>query len=107
MFSILKKRNKFFTEEEHQKILQAIQHAEKETSGEIRVFVESKCSYMDALDRAKEIFEKLNMQNTAERNAVLIYVAVKHHQLAIFGDEAIHKKVGKGYWSKLVTQMIH
>ncbi|HVT85579.1 MAG TPA: TPM domain-containing protein [Chitinophagaceae bacterium] len=106
MFSLFRK-NRFFTEEEQQQILQAIQQAEKETSGEIRVFVESKCSYMDALDRAKEIFSRLNMQDTTERNAVLIYVAVKHHQLAIFGDEAIHKKVGNDYWGRLVKQMVH
>lgn len=107
MFSVFRKKNKFFTEAEHQQILQAIQQAEKETSGEIRVFVESKCSYMDALDRAKEIFQRLNMHTTTERNAVLIYVAVKHHQLAILGDEGIYKKVGKEYWNRLVKQMIH
>jgi uncharacterized membrane protein len=107
MFSVFRKKNKFFTEAEHQQILQAIQQAEKETSGEIRVFVESKCSYMDALDRAEEIFHRLNMHNTTERNAVLIYVAVKHHQVAIFGDEGIYKKVGHDYWNRQVKQMVH
>lgn len=107
MFSAFRKKDKFFTKEEHQQILQAIHHAEKETSGEVRVYVESKCSYMDALDRAKEIFEKLKMYNTSEKNAVLIYVAVKDHQLAIFGDDGIHKKVGTDYWNRLVKQMTH
>lgn len=99
-------KKEFFKPEEKQLIVEAIQQAEKQTSGEIRVFVESKCSYMDALDRAAEIFSKMQMQNTAERNAVLIYVAVKDRQLAIFGDEGIHKKVGNEYWSRLVKQMI-
>lgn len=106
MFSFFRRKNKFLTEEEYRQILQAIQLAEKETSGEVRVYVESKCSFMDALDRAKEVFDKLKMQNTTERNAVLIYVAVRHHQLAIFGDEGIHKKVGTEYWNRLVKQMI-
>lgn len=105
MIPFLKRKKKFFTEEEHQKILQAIKHAEKDSSGEIRVFIESKCSYVDALDRAKEVFEKLNMQRTQERNAVLIYVAVKHHQLAVLGDEGIHKKVGNEYWEKIMKRM--
>ncbi|MCC7400708.1 MAG: TPM domain-containing protein [Chitinophagaceae bacterium] len=105
MIPFIKRKKKFFTEEEHQKILQSIRQAEKETSGEIRVFIESKCSYVDALDRAKEIFEKLNMHHTAERNAVLIYVAVKHHQLAIYGDDNIHKKVGGEYWKKMMNRM--
>lgn len=62
---------------------------------------------MDALDRAKEIFDKLKMYQTAERNAVLIYVAFQHHQLAIYGDEGIYRKVGKEYWDRLVHQMIY
>lgn len=103
---LFRKKNKFFTAEENQHIVEAIQQAEKETSGEIRVYVENKCSYMDALDRAKEIFSKLNMHNTTERNAVLIYIALKHRQLAIFGDEAIHKKVGDEYWTRMVKHMI-
>jgi uncharacterized membrane protein len=106
MFSFLSKKKEFFNPEEKQRIAEAIQEAEKQTSGEVRVFVESKCSYMDAIDRAAELFYKLQMQNTAERNAVLIYVAVKDRQLAVFGDEGIHKKVGNEYWGRLVKQMI-
>ena len=105
MFSFLKKKQ-FFTAEEKQHIVEAVHQAEKQTSGEVRVFVESKCSYMDAIDRAAEIFSRLQMHKTAERNAVLIYIAVKDRQLAIFGDEAIHKKVGNEYWNRLVKQMI-
>lgn len=103
---MLFRKKKFFTAEENQHILEAIQQAEKKTSGEIRVFVESKCSYMDALDGAKEIFFKHQMQNTTERNAVLIYLAIRDRQFAIFGDEAIHKKVGDLYWQRLVKHMI-
>lgn len=61
---------------------------------------------MDALDRAKEIFSKLQMQNTAQRNGVLVYVAIKDRQLAILGDEGIHEKVGDEYWNSAVRKMI-
>ena len=105
MFSLFRKK-KFFTAEQNQQIVQAIQQAETQTSGEIRVFVESRCSYMDALDRAVEVFSRMQMQNTADRNGVLVYVAVKDRQLAVFGDEGIHKKVGNEYWNNEVTQMI-
>ena len=105
MFSIFKKKD-FFSPEEKQQIADAIRHAEQMTSGEVRVFVESKCRYMDAIDRAAELFFKLQMQNTTDRNAVLIYIAMKDHQLAVFGDEGIHKKVGNEYWSAEVKQMI-
>ncbi|HMK17081.1 MAG TPA: TPM domain-containing protein [Chitinophagaceae bacterium] len=105
MFSFFKKKN-FFTAEEQQLIIEAIQNAERMTSGEVRVFVESKCSYMDAIDRAAELFFQLEMQKTDDRNAVLVYVAMKDRQLAVFGDEGIHNKVGNEYWGTEVKKMI-
>ena len=105
MFSFFKKKD-FFTAEEQQLIIEAIQNAERITSGEVRVFVESKCSYMDAIDRAAELFFQLEMQKTDDRNAVLVYVAMKDRQLAVFGDEGIHKKVGNEYWNNAVQKMI-
>jgi uncharacterized membrane protein len=101
-----KKKKEFFTAEEQQLIIEAIQNAERMTSGEVRVFVESKCSYMDAIDRAAELFFQLEMQKTDDRNAVLLYVAMKDRQLAVFGDEGIHKKVGDEYWNTEVKKMI-
>ena len=101
-----KKKKEFFDVEETRVIVEAIQKAESMTSGEVRLFVESKCSYMDAIDRATELFFQLQMQKTDDRNAVLVYVAMKDRQLAVFGDEGIHKKVGNDYWKKEVDKMI-
>lgn len=101
-----KKNKTFFTKEEQEVIIEAIQNAERQTSGEIRVFVESRCSYMDALDRAAELFFKLEMDETEQRNAVLIYLAVDDHQMAVFGDEGIHQKVGTTFWQNEIKQMI-
>jgi uncharacterized membrane protein len=101
------RRKEFFTDEEKQSIIDAVRNAEQRTSGEVRVFVESRCRYVNAIDRAVEIFENLQMQKTALRNATLVYVAVKDKQLAVFGDEGIHQKVGNEYWAKEVVKMIH
>lgn len=107
MFSFFRKKSSsFFSEEEKQTITSAIQQAERKTSGEVRVYIESKCSYVNAIDRAVEIFGKLNMHQTQQRNAVLVYVAVKDRQLAVFGDEGIHQKVGDEFWNNAVKQMI-
>ena len=105
LFSLFKKKD-FFTEEEKVQIIEAVRNAERMTSGEVRVFVESRCSYMDAIDRAIEIFSELKMTETTDRNAVLVYVAMKDHQLAVFGDEGIHSKLGNEYWSTEVQKMI-
>ena len=50
------KKKEFFSKEENEIIVQSIRDAEKQTSGEVRVFVESKCRFIDPLDRALEIF---------------------------------------------------
>src|SRR5678810_1027712 len=101
------KKKEFFTDEEKQLIVEAVQNAERRTSGEIRVFVEHRCRYVNAIDRAIEIFENLQMQKTQLRNAVLVYVAIKDRQLAVFGDEGIHNKVGNEYWANEAVSYTH
>jgi uncharacterized membrane protein len=105
IFSLFKKKD-FFSAEEKARIVEAIRIAEKETSGEIRIFVEDKNPFMDPIDRAKEIFFQLKMQNTEHRNGVLLYIAMKDHELALFGDEGIYNKVGAEYWNNAVKNMI-
>ena len=100
------KKKEFFTVEENKQLVEAIQNAERQTSGEVRVFVESKCRFVDAIDRAREVFFSLKMNETELRNATLIYIAVKHRQVAVYGDEGIHQKVGEKYWKEVVEKML-
>ena len=79
-------------------MVEAIRSAEMQTSGEIRLFVESKCAYINPVDRAIELFAELNMHQTQDRNGVLLYIAMKDRQLAIFGDQGIHIKIGQAFW---------
>lgn len=101
------KQKEFFTAAEKQQLVNAIQNTEQRTSGEVRLFVESKCRYVDAVDRAKEIFLQLKMDRTELRNATLIYLAVDDHQAAVVGDEGIHQKVGQRYWEEVVQRMLY
>ncbi|MBA3675681.1 MAG: TPM domain-containing protein [Chitinophagaceae bacterium] len=103
--SLFKKKD-FFSKEEKEQIVTSIRAAEKCTSGEIRVFVERRCRFMDALDRAKEIFTELIMENTEHRNAVLLYVATKDRQLAIYADTGIHEIVGQQFWEDEVNKIL-
>ena len=61
---------------------------------------------MEPVERATEIFYNLQMQHTQDRNGVLLYVALRDRQIAIFGDEGIYKKTGKEYWEKLVSDIL-
>ena len=105
LFSFFKKQD-FFSAEEKARIVEAIRVAEKETSGEIRIYVEGKNPFMDPIDRAREIFTELKMHNTLHRNGVLLYIAMKDHELALYGDEGIYNKVGAEYWDREVKAMI-
>lgn len=106
IFSFFSKPRHWFSAEQNQQIVEAIRVAEKRTSGEVRLFVESKCSYVNALDRAAEIFFGLKMNQTKDRNAVLIYIAMKDRQLAVFADKGIQEKAGTEFWNSEVKQML-
>jgi uncharacterized membrane protein len=105
--SPLFKQQQFFSHAEQQQLIEAIQQAETTTTGEIRVFVENRCRYVDALLRAEELFYQLKMNTTQQRNAVLIYIALKDRQLAIFADEGIYKKVDKDFWLNEIKLMLN
>lgn len=107
MFSFInKKASSLFTEQDRLAISEAIASAERKTSGEVRVFIESKCRYIDATDRAAELFFQLEMEKTAARNGVLFYLAVKDHQLAVWGDQGIHEKLGTSFWQLQIEKII-
>ena len=99
-------KKKFFSQQENDRIVHSIQDAEKQTSGEIRIFVESRCKYVEPLDRAAEIFAKLQMEKTELRNGVLFYVAIKDKQLAIFADSGIHTVTGQDHWDNVVQHIL-
>ncbi len=76
------------------RVVARIRAAEERTTGEVRVFVERRCRYVDAMDRAVQLFAQLGMARTERRNACIVYVAVADHQYAIFGDEEIYARAG-------------
>ncbi len=97
--------SKYFTAEQKSRIVAAIQQAEKNTSGEIRVHIENH-SKKEVLDRAAQVFAELKMHKTALRNGVLIYVALKDKKLAILGDAGIHAKVPEHFWDRIKNGMV-
>jgi len=90
----------FLSTEKQLDIVQAITDAEKATSGEIRVHLDSKCKG-EVRDTAAYVFKKLKMHKTALRNGVLIYVAVNDRKFAILGDVGINTKVPEGFWDQI------
>jgi len=94
----------FFSKEEKLEIKKAILNAELDTSGEIRVHIETNCKG-DVLDRASHLFSKLEMDKTDLHNGVLFYLAFKSKKFAIIGDEGINKEVPKNFWEEIKSLM--
>ena len=93
----MSKVEEFLSKTEEQEIVAAICQSEKNTSGEIRVHLEKETS-LEAIDRAIEVFNTLEMHKTKDANGVLIYVAVKSKKFAICGDTGINKVVPADFW---------
>lgn len=95
----------FLTKDQEKTIVSAIQEAENNTSGEVRVHIENRCKKEDPVERAKEVFAQLKMHQTDLKNGVIIYVAIKDHKIAVWGDEGIHKQVGQEFWDDVLALM--
>jgi len=99
------KAKELFTDELKKQVVQAIEQAELNTSGEVRVHVDDHCKG-NVLDRAAYIFEKLEMQKTELRNGVLFYLAVADRKFAILGDVGINQKVPANFWDEIKNDVI-
>lgn len=96
----------FLSTQEEKEVIEAIRLAEENTSGEIRVHLE-KSTEKPPLERSKEVFCYLKMDDTQLRNGVLFYVAVDSKQFAIYGDKGIYEKVSRDFWDEEKTLVIN
>lgn len=97
--------NNPFSETQQQAIQDAIAKAELNTSGEIRVHVDSRCK-TEPMKQAIATFKKLGMHTTELRNGVLFYVAIEDKKLAILGDKGINDVVPDHFWDVIRDMMI-
>ena len=95
----------FLNPKQEEEVVKAIQEAEKRTSGEIRVHIE-KTARKEIWDRAMEVFHLLKMDNTRDRNGVLIYVAIEDRQFIIYGDRGINAVVPPNFWESTKDEIV-
>ena len=103
---MISKAKDFFTKEQKEDIRQAILNAELDTSGEIRVHIETRCKG-DVMDRAAYIFDKMGMQKTEKRNGVLFYLAVHNRRFAVIGDTGINAIVPGDFWDAITNMLLN
>jgi uncharacterized membrane protein len=98
-------RKKPLSASEEQRLVKAIQMAEQQASGEIRVHFD-RDKVDSALEKAQLIFGKLKMHETQLRNGILFYVNLKQQQFAVWGDEGINKNVPDNFWDEIKNTAI-
>ena len=86
-------------------LVEAIKTAENHSTGEIRVHIDSSTE-QESERVAWEVFEKLKMHETKDRNAVLFHVNFDQKYLSIIGDKGIHEKVCQSFWDKIHAEMV-
>ncbi len=101
---------RFLTPADLEALARAIAEAERHTSGEIRIHLERRLPPAPADDpvqaRARDVFHRLGLGRTRERNAVLIYLALEDRQLAVVGDQGVHARLGDAYWQRVRDLMV-
>ena len=97
-----------FRAEDLDEIASAVRRAEALTTAEVRVHMERGVpAGRETLGRAQEVFRRLRMHKTRQRNGVLVYLALDDRKLAIVGDAGIHTRVGDAYWEGVRDLMVH
>jgi uncharacterized membrane protein len=95
----------FFNDDDFLRISNKIKAMEKNTSGEIRVAVKEKKSFLERKKKirvlAEKEFYKLNMHNTRDKTGILLFLLLTERQFYILADRGIHEKVGEETWNKL------
>jgi uncharacterized membrane protein len=97
-------QKEFLEKLDQDRIVKAIQNAEQQTSGEIRIHVQPK-SGSDIRQFAERTFERLGMTKTALRNGVLLFIAAEENRFAILGDRGIDQKVPPGFWDEIAAKL--
>ena len=89
---------------DHDRVLAALQAAERKTSGQIRVVL-ARHRTKDPLGAAQGHFQRLGLGASPQRNAVLIFVAARSRKFAIVGDRGIHEQCGEAFWREVTAAM--
>lgn len=83
----------------------AIRDVERQTTAELKVIVRRFC-WKNLKSTARRAFRKFGLDQTRDRNAVLIYVVLANQELLIFGDRGIHERVPDGFWIAVKDEIL-
>ncbi len=88
----------FFTHDEMDQITEAIRSVEKQTTGQIHFYLEWRCPLTDPLSRSIQLFHKLNLHRSPDRNTVFLYFCTKYRLFAFLADQGLNEKISYDFW---------
>ena len=77
------------------------------TSSEIFVHVDQQHDEEDDWERAEIVFDALHVEQTALRNAVLLYVSIQDKSLFILGDTGVNETVSEDFFEPAKSTIIN
>jgi uncharacterized membrane protein len=87
-----------------ERVKTAIEHAERQTSGEIVVSVAP--FFWGKIEKAaRRAFVRLGITQTRLRNGVLFFIVPSRRSFVVLGDQGIHEKVGQEFWDSVATEL--
>ena len=94
------------TEKQLDAIAAAVDEAESRTSGEVHVHIVRNLLPLEKpRERAVRTFYRLRMDQTRQRNGVLVFVAMKQRCFEIVADAGIAGKVDAEIWDEIAEIM--
>lgn len=91
--------------EELDRLSARIAAAEQLTSAELCVVI-TRSSWLGIKNKARRLFRKYGLHETAQRNAVMILVDTRSRELLIYGDDGVHQRVEEAFWSDVRDAMV-
>jgi uncharacterized membrane protein len=87
------------------RLSEKIAAAERLTSAELRVII-TKSSWFGLKSKAHKLFRRYGLDETRQRNGVMILVDTRSRELLIYGDEGVHRQVGDAFWTDVRDAMV-
>ena len=101
-----KRLRSHLSEEDLDRIANAISEAELATSGELRVHIVPRLLPLEnARRRAIREFFRLGVDRTKDGSGVLLFLAVRSGRFEIVADQAINKEVGGEAWHEIAVEI--
>ncbi|MCU0327391.1 MAG: TPM domain-containing protein [Chitinophagales bacterium] len=96
----------YLKKRELKRLVSNIQDLESKTNCELRIHIDKRLNTSNSLYEAKRVFKKYKMYETKERNGILLYIAIRINQIAIFEDIGLSKILSEDFLRQSIDKVM-